>query len=244
MSELPGVLSVAADNAAGVFGLSADTLAVLFFALQFVENYENWKDYADEILSDADIDDIDRLVGVATYEVLNMIDVIPIGSMQMWLSNTPPTKWLLLQGQSLLRATYPDLFAVIGTTWGAVDSTHFTLPDMQSRSPYGYNPPGAGLGTVGGTATATLNVGNLPAHNHAITDPGHAHAEQITNAAFKGGAAGANSTFQGGTTNNTNRAVTDSNTTGITIQNTGSGNAFNIIHPVLIVNYIVYTGVP
>lgn len=75
MSELPGVLSVAADTTAGVFGLSADTLAVLFFALQFAEDYENWKDYADEILSDADIDDIDRLVGVATYEVLNMVEL-------------------------------------------------------------------------------------------------------------------------------------------------------------------------
>ena len=75
MSELPGVLAVALDNTAGLFSLSADTLAVLFFALQYAENLENWKDFPDEQLSTTDIDDIERLVGVATYEVLNMYSV-------------------------------------------------------------------------------------------------------------------------------------------------------------------------
>jgi len=94
VSELSGVQSVASENEAGVFALSADTLALLSFALGFVEDYENWKDYPDEVLSDADIDDIDRLVGVATYEVMNMAHPTPIGSVVMWFSETIPDGWI------------------------------------------------------------------------------------------------------------------------------------------------------
>lgn len=39
---------------------------------------------------------------------------------------------LVANGRSLLRADYPRLFAAIGVTWGSVDGTHFTLPDLRS----------------------------------------------------------------------------------------------------------------
>lgn len=41
--------------------------------------------------------------------------------------------WLLADGRSVLRTDYPDLFALIGTTFGAADGTHFTLPDYRGR---------------------------------------------------------------------------------------------------------------
>jgi len=71
VSELSGVLEVAADNTAGDFSLSADTLAVLYFALQNLENYEYWKDFPDEELTASDRDEIDRLVGVANAFSVN-----------------------------------------------------------------------------------------------------------------------------------------------------------------------------
>jgi microcystin-dependent protein len=37
--------------------------------------------------------------------------------------------------------------------------------------------------------------------------------------------------------------MTDSATTGITIANTGSGNAHDNLHPVMGVGFIIYTGV-
>ena len=44
-----------------------------------------------------------------------------------------PAGFLLCNGASVLRDTYPDLFKVIGTTYGAVDDTHFNLPDLIGR---------------------------------------------------------------------------------------------------------------
>lgn len=73
MSELPGVLDVAGDNTAGFFALSAESQAVLFFLLAQGENLKLWLDFPDEQLSSADIDDIDRLIGQATYEVMNPV---------------------------------------------------------------------------------------------------------------------------------------------------------------------------
>lgn len=58
-------------------------------------------------------------------------DGVPAGAMMKWSSSTPPAGYLLCNGASLLRATYPALFSAIGTTWGAVDGTHFTLPYIE-----------------------------------------------------------------------------------------------------------------
>ena len=40
--------------------------------------------------------------------------------------------FLFCDGRSLLRTDYPSLFSAIGTTWGAVDSTHFNIPNFYS----------------------------------------------------------------------------------------------------------------
>jgi hypothetical protein len=56
---------------------------------------------------------------------------VPAGSMVEWPSEVVPTGWLECDGSSLLRADYPALFAVIGTIYGAADSTHFSLPDKR-----------------------------------------------------------------------------------------------------------------
>jgi len=167
-----------------------------------------------------------------------------VGQIAMWILSSTPALWLRLNGQAVSRSVYADLFALYGTTFGSGDgSTTFNLPDMRDSSPYGVGSLIAVPGQTTGTVNETLTTLQIPAHNHAVTDPGHAHNEQITNAAFKGGSSGANSTFQGATTNSAVRATTDSNTTGITTQNAGGGNPHNNVHPVIGVHYIVFAGV-
>jgi microcystin-dependent protein len=82
---------------------------------------------------------------------------------------------LLCNGQSVLRASYPVLFGKIGTSYGAVDGTHFTLPDFKDRFPVGVSGTKA-LGNTGGVDTVTLVEANLPPHTHEILmrddDPG------------------------------------------------------------------------
>lgn len=78
----------------------------------------------------------------------------PVGTYIQHAGATAPTGFLACDGSSLLRAgTYADLFAVIGTTYGAADGTHFTLPDAR------------GLVMVGAGAHGTMTRANGTAFN-------------------------------------------------------------------------------
>jgi microcystin-dependent protein len=57
----------------------------------------------------------------------------PIGSILPFGGATAPRGWFLCQGQSLLRTEYAELFAVIGTSFGSADSTHFNIPDLRGE---------------------------------------------------------------------------------------------------------------
>lgn len=103
-----------------------------------------------------------------------------IGEVIAWAGTTSPDpKWLVCDGASLLRSDYPDLFTVIGVTYGSIDGTHFNIPDLAGRSISG-SGTGAGLspvspGDVYGEENHVLTIGELASHSH--TDAGHAHAE-------------------------------------------------------------------
>lgn len=74
---------------------------------------------------------------------------------------------LMCNGQSVLRASYPRLFAKIGTTYGSADGTHFSLPDYRDRFPVGVSGTKV-ITATGGAATVSLIVSNIPAHTHEI----------------------------------------------------------------------------
>ena len=59
--------------------------------------------------------------------------IVPIGTVVFYLGTTIPDGYLLCNGASLLRTEYPELFEVLGTKCGSVDSAHFTLPDTHHR---------------------------------------------------------------------------------------------------------------
>lgn len=59
---------------------------------------------------------------------------IPTGALMFFHATTPPEGWLACNGQNVSRTTYANLFAVIGTKYGAGDgSTTFTLPNLHHR---------------------------------------------------------------------------------------------------------------
>lgn len=103
-----------------------------------------------------------------------------IGEIFLWSAATSPdSRFLPCDGASLIRADYPDLFAVLGTTFGAVDSSHFNVPDLRGRVPIGIGSGTGlstyGLGDTGGEETHTLVTGEAPSHSHS--DSGHTHGE-------------------------------------------------------------------
>lgn len=57
-----------------------------------------------------------------------------IGFIKTFAGTTPPEGTLLCDGSAVSRNTYSELFAAIGTTWGAGDgATTFNLPDLRDQ---------------------------------------------------------------------------------------------------------------
>jgi len=63
---------------------------------------------------------------------LNM--AIPVGCVFPYAGSTAPTGWLFCNGQAVSRTVESQLFAVLGTTYGAGNgTTTFNLPDLRGR---------------------------------------------------------------------------------------------------------------
>lgn len=93
---------------------------------------------------------------------------VPAGTVAIWSVATMPGGWLECNGQSVLRATYARLFALIGTTYGSVDGTHFTLPDLRSASVRGVGTPTRFTDATAVTLNQTIND-TIQAHTHPIS---------------------------------------------------------------------------
>jgi microcystin-dependent protein len=79
--------------------------------------------------------------------------------------NFPPKGWALCNGQLLPINQNQALFSLLGTTYGGDGRVNFGLPNLQGRSPvHMWN--GISLGERGGETAHTLNISELPAHQH------------------------------------------------------------------------------
>jgi microcystin-dependent protein len=109
-----------------------------------------------------------NVTGKITAAFLEVPNVAPIGSVVMWPSvSAPPTNWRICNGTQLSQTTYADLYAIIGNTYNTGGETvgNFRIPDLQNRFVVGTGPAYA-LNATGGQATVSLEVANLPPHNH------------------------------------------------------------------------------
>ena len=103
----------------------------------------------------------------------------PTGTVVAFAGAAAPTGWLLCDGGLVLKADYPDLFAVLGTIYGPGDTTHFQKPDLRGAFVRGLGAPGtADAGRVLGSLQQSANLSHTHAdagHSHGITDPTHSH---------------------------------------------------------------------
>jgi len=112
---------------------------------------------------------------------LTGIEGIPTATIVPWSSASVPSGFLECNGAAVSRTTYADLFAIVGTTYGAGDgSSTFNVPDLQDNVAVGKSNNKAlastggantvtSTGNVGGsTANATLSTAQLASHSHAI----------------------------------------------------------------------------
>ncbi len=91
---------------------------------------------------DARLDPIKALIEAAKAELNARIDALeatPPGLIGYFATSTPPSSyWLICDGRAVSRTVYANLFAKIGTTYGAGNgSTTFNLPDLRDRVAWG-----------------------------------------------------------------------------------------------------------
>lgn len=108
----------------------------------------------------------------------------PAGSIIAWLTSTPPTGWVLLDGVAKSRTTYAALFAEWGTTFGAGDgSTTFGVPDCRSMVLIGKGGSGSANAPLGSTFGTIDHVHTGPSHTHAVASHTHTMANHTHNGA-------------------------------------------------------------
>lgn len=95
-----------------------------------------------------------------------------IGQIATFGYNFCPRDWAGAEGQLLPISSYTALFSILGTQFGGDGRTTFGLPDLRGRRAIGFGTgPGLNqvrIGQKAGAESFTLNVLNLPLHNHLV----------------------------------------------------------------------------
>lgn len=151
---------------------------------------------------------------------------VPLGGIVQFSGTTAPNGWLICDGSEVSRETYSDLFAIIGTTYGAGDeSTTFNLPNLKGRVPVGYDSTQTefdNLGETGGEKKHTLTVNEMPSHNHQ------------TYVNYNTGTSGSSSYYP------VDLITTASNYVDNNVCEYAGGNQpHNILQPYIVLNYII-----
>src|SRR5579859_7999941 len=96
-----------------------------------------------------------------------------LGEIKIISWNFPPKGWTFCNGQLLPINQNQALFSILGTTYGGDGRVNFALPNLQGRTPV-HVGNGIVLGELGGETSHTLNISELPAHNHVPSGSGNA----------------------------------------------------------------------
>jgi microcystin-dependent protein len=198
-----------------------------------------------------------------------LLNVVPVGAVNIWSTDSAPTGWLLCRGQQVSRLTYKGLFDVVGTTYGAGDgSTTFNVPDLQQRFPLGKAAAGTGS-ALAGTGGAIDHTHTTPAHSHTVSGSTAATAVSISgstaaaNAPYEarptdghhhlesgggstGGNVGSSDMVKTDHTHNVGSLAGASHSHGagtLAVDSIAAGTSGTNNPPYLVINYIIFAGV-
>jgi len=181
--------------------------------------------------SDGNANDVLQSDGSGNLSFTALPQAVPTGSVHLMASTTVPSGYEKCNGQALSRTVYADLFAEIGTAFGAGDgSTTFNVPDLRGEFVRGWDDS---RGVDSGRNFATAQSDQNKQHNHSasatstVTDPGHNHVyidQQAHNEGYRPWKAGDNDCGQ--RNKNTSNAFTGiSVSTSVSVANDGGNEA-------------------
>ena len=210
------------------------------------------------------------LARLTARALLNQVPINPPGMIVPYAGASVPATsvtgggvWLLCDGSEVEQTQYPQLFAAIGLTYGTPSDggiAFFKLPDLRGRMTLGLDNMGGTnadvvtglraeeLGNTGGTEDITIDVDNLPEHEHdlraengfqfyalsTVTKGAESPDESIEYNSPTGTNAGQAIASSGGVLKQFND---DAGTPFTTL-----GQAIDVMNPFIAINYLIYTG--
>ena len=90
-----------------------------------------------------------------------------LGEIKIISWNFAPKGWALCNGQQLPINQNQALFSLLGTMYGGNGQTTFALPNFRGRVPV-HQGAGHNVGEAAGTSAVTVNIQQMPAHNHFV----------------------------------------------------------------------------
>lgn len=177
---------------------------------------------------------------------------VPLGTILPYAGtgSSVPAGWLLCDGASYQPSQYPELFSLIGNTYGS-NQGQFRVPDLRGRGPVGYNVNEGefnALGKTGGAKTHTLSLNEMPNHNHTGRTGADTHTHFLNYPGVERNTTGLSDgiivTKPGDnenllTTRNRPPIEIFSNTHGHDISSQGGGAPHNNLQPFLTINFII-----
>lgn len=180
----------------------------------------------------------------------------PVGSVIDFAGSSVPTGWLICAGQVLSRSDYADLFAAIGTAYGAPSGSTFNLPDCRGRVTAGMDTDQGGfadrltspnsrtLGATGGAQNVILTSGQMPKHTHAVTGDtsssgAHQHGYLRANNIIAAGSGAGSAFASGNVAANTDSAGAHTHTISVSAADAGADEAHPNVQPTIIFSKII-----
>ena len=139
------------------------------------------------------------------------------GPLVLWPTNTAPAGWAICDGSLVNKADYPELWELLGDTYGTSTTTQFYLPDLRGRVAVGRDSGQTEFDTVGEAGGHK----SLQAHTHGPSNIAR-YVGSGGQFKFDSASAGKDGNFI---------SATDS---------AGAGNAQNL-QPYRVLNYIIKT---
>ncbi len=150
---------------------------------------------------------------------------VAVATTEPWMRACTVMPYLPCDGATYTTSLFPALGSKLGSTFGGNGITTFAVPDARNRFSLPIDQSGQGRVTSAGSGVDGTSLGAtggsqfMQQHNHGLTDPGHSHTFATVN---QYGPGGQNAYVSTGTSR------TDTATTGITVNNAGTGTSQNI----------------